>query len=402
MKRIPCPLCHSARHRVFWQRDDYPAIGGKVVAPEKATTIPRLPLEISLCLDCQHIYQSLPPDAGLLDSFYSGSYVSANPSPALGGTPPRGLEPFLRMIRDGVGLRRGRALEIGAYDGYVLHLLEKDGWSATGFEPSEIGGIGRKFFNVDIRHEFYAPGQHGESWDLVVSRYVFEHLPSPREILAGLFSETSLGGWLALEVPDLQTRLQEGILGCFAHEHISYFVPATMRQVVEEAGYEVRRMLNSRDGLAVLAQKPAAPKSRTPSPAKPSTANEALVERFLHRRRQQRENFSRELSRWTGPQTFVIYGADSHTTDLLVEGWVPPEKVRCLIDDDPAKQGLCAAGFSISVVSRAQLPAPGEALIILSAFGHHDRLWENLAEWRSRGGAVLRFYPECEFVPSGL
>ena len=398
MNPIPCPLCHSSRRRVFWQRDDYPALGGKVIASEKAASIPRLPLEIALCLDCHHIYQSLPPSGELLDSFYCGNYVSANPSPALGGTPPRGLAPFFRLIQEGVGTRRGRAVEIGAYDGYFLHLLEKDGWRATGFEPSEIGGLGRKCYGVDIRAEFYQPGCSGETWDLVVSRYVFEHLSSPKEMVAGIWSETAPGGWLALEVPDLQTRLEEGILGCFAHEHISYFVPATLRRLLEEAGFEVCHMLNSRDGLAVLARKPTGAGAGPAKPAGPVPENEALVERFLQRRSLQRELFARELSRWTGPPSFVIYGADSHTTDLLVEGWVAPEQVVCLIDDDPAKQGLSAAGFSIPVRGREALPPPGEALVILSAFGHHDRLWENLAEWRKLGGSVLRFYPACQLA----
>jgi hypothetical protein len=219
-------------------------------------------------------------------------------------------------------------------------------------------------------------------------------------MLAGIFKDLTPGGWLALEVPDLRTRLEEGILGCFAHEHISYFVPETFRRLIEQAGFTVRAVENSRDGLAVLAQKLAPDATAAP----PSTDDEIprrvteLVSNFLRKRAAQRERFDAELARWTGPKQFVIYGGDSHTTDLLVERWLPVENVRCIIDDDPAKQGCVAAGFTIPVAGRNQLPAPGDALVVLSAFGHHDRLWENLAEWRQRGGAVMRFYPQCELV----
>jgi hypothetical protein len=400
MKTIPCPLCNSEQRRLVWYRASYPAIGGKVVPVDRAADVPWLPLEISFCSDCNHIYQSQPPDAEVLESFYTGVYASSNPSPLLGGAVPKGLDDFFRMIQEATGARRGRALEIGAYDGYFLHLLQKDGWWAVGFEPGQVGELGRQAYNLDIRSEFYEPGKAGQRWDLVVSRYVFEHLLSPREMLGGIFSDMASGGHLALEVPDMQTRLRNGILGCFAHEHISYFVPASFRRFVEAAGFEVKRLVNSADGLAILAQKPSRPSPEQPASLSSHTGpvGMELVAQFNGRRAQQHATFAQELSRWSGPQNYIMYGGDSHTTDVLVEEWVPAANVGLIIDDDPAKQGHVAAGFSIPVMSRKSLPEPGEALIILSAFRHHDRLWDNLAEWRERGGAVMRFYPECRLV----
>jgi SAM-dependent methyltransferase len=398
MEQIPCPLCGSSKRRVFWSRESYPVVGGRVVPVEKAKDVPWLPLEISLCLDCFHIYQSCPPESDLLESFYAGNYVTSSPSVAYGGTPPKGLSLFFEIIKEVTGTGRGLALEIGAYDGYFLHLLNQDGWDTVGYEPAAIGKIGSDKFGLDIRGEFYEPGKSGAVWDLVVSRYVFEHLEAPRRMLEGIFKETAPGGWLALEVPDLQMRLSEGILGCFAHEHISYFLPATLRNLIEETGFEVKRKLNTAGGLAVFAQKPVSPSSRRSKVSQPIERSwiEELISRFEERRTQRKERFARELSRWSGPDNFMVYGGDSHTTDLLVEGWLPVERVSAIIDDDPLKQGMVAAGFSIPIVSRAHLPEPGQALIVLSAFGHHDRLWDNLADWRSRGGSVLKFYPECQ------
>ena len=309
MNRIPCPLCGSYQHRVFWRSESYPAIGGKVVPPECSPRIPWLPLELALCDHCQHIYQSQPPDERELDAFYEGSYVSANPSPALGGTPPRGLEIFLRAILEATGSTRGRAMEIGAYDGYFLHRLVQEGWQAVGYEPSKMGEIGRDFFNVDIHRDFYRPGKSSEVWDLVVSRYVFEHLSSPVEMLRGVWSELSAEGWLALEVPDMQSRLEVGVLGCFAHEHISYFVSSTLCSLVEAAGFTVRKLSNSRDGLMVVAQK-AGRHSETPPgrEAAPAGNNAALVRQFLDRREQQKSAFARELNLWDGPRNYYVRG----------------------------------------------------------------------------------------------
>ena len=400
MNVIPCPFCGSSERRPFWYQESYPAVGGNVVPVKTADTVPWLPLEISLCLNCYYIYQSRPPELELLEFFYKGVYTSSNPSPVLGGTPPKGLEPFFRMIQNAVGDKRGRALEIGAYDGYFLHLLEQDGWFTTGFEPADIGELGKQAFNLDIRRAFYEPGSTGESWDLVVSRYVFEHLPLPRDMLNGIFNEMAPGSWLALEVPDLLSRLKEGVHGCFAHEHISYFIPVTFRRLVEGVGFEVKHLVDSAYGLALVAQKPAtsySAKSET-STFEVQRLTEELIVQFDRRQTQQRERFVHELASWSGPENYIIYGADSHTTALLVERWLPAEKVSLIIDDDPAKQGHIAAGFSIPVVSRAHLPEPGQALIVLSAFSHHDQLWENLSYWRARGGGVMRFYPECLLV----
>jgi hypothetical protein len=152
--------------------------------------------------------------------------------------------------------------------------------------------------------------------------------------------------------------------------------------------------------MAMIAQKPAIAclEGHVDLPTDASPVGAVLVRQFNARRAQQRARFVNELSRWSGPDDYIIYGADSHTTDLLVEQWVPSRKVSLIIDDDPAKQGHVAAGFSIPVASRDSLPDAGEALVILSAFRHHDRLWDNLAAWRTRGGAVMRFYPECCLV----
>jgi hypothetical protein len=216
-------------------------------------------------------------------------------------------------------------------------------------------------------------------------------------MLEGIFNDMSPGGYLALEVPDMQTRLRSGVLGCFAHEHISYFVPSTFRRLIEGAGFELKHLAHSADGLAIVAQKPTGlrAKGSVILSADVRRVGSELVDQFERRRAEQRTRFAHELSSWTGPEHYIIYGADSHTTDLLVENWVPAGNVSLIIDDDPAKQGHVAAGFTIPVESRASLPQPDEALIILSAFRHHDRLWDNLAEWRMRAGAVMRFYPEC-------
>lgn len=404
MNTITCPLCGLSDPRPVWRRQSYPATGGKAIPIEKAQAVPWLPMEISLCLNCDHIYQSRPPAPEVLESFYSGFYATTDPSTALGGTPSKSLAVFLEQIRQAVGDRRGRALEIGAYDGYFLHLLEEDGWSATGYEPADIGELGKEIFKVDIRREFYQPGCSGESWDLVVSRYVFEHLSSPREMIASIFQDLAPGGWLALEVPDLQTRLKEGTLGSFVHEHISYFVPATFRRLVEESGFEVKEMAHSADGLALIAQKPTTRASahKAHLASQQHQPAQELIAQFKRRQTEQRQRFTRELSRWSGSESFIVYGGDSHTTELLVDGWLPPEKVSCIIDDDPAKQGCVAAGFSIPIVSCDQLPQPGQALVVLSAFRHHDQLWNNLSDWRSRGGAVVRFYPQCRLADPKL
>jgi len=302
------------------------------------------------------------------------------------------------MIRKCVGEKRGHAIEIGAYDGYFVHLLTQDGWSAVGYEPCAIAEVGIKTFGVNIQQEFYEPGKRLGPWDLVVSRYVFEHLQSPLAMLEGIYEEMNPGGWLALEVPDLETRLSNGILGCFGHEHISYFVPITLQRLVEKAGFVAQQQANGADGLVLLAKKPAhiSPHREYPVLLYGNAEVENLIIKFNSRQAKQRARFSSELLRWSGPKNFIIYGGDSHTIDMLVEGWLPLENINFIIDDDPAKQGMGIAGFSIPIRSRTELPEPGQALIILSAFAHHDLLWENLTKWRSLGGAVMRFYPEVQ------
>lgn len=153
----------------------------------------------------------------------------------------------------------GRVLGIGCLDGgYCLSVAQKRGWDVLGVESSEImADYARTTLGLDVKG--------AEAWDLgclegsafdVIFSMSLEHVPDPRHTLSQCRRLLAPGGLLLLEVPNqfhslidtlklAVTRVAgDGSYGWFHRDinfeyHTYYFVPRTLRALVEREGFEI-------------------------------------------------------------------------------------------------------------------------------------------------------------------
>jgi len=230
----PCPLCHKPTRQVL------------------TTKLRRGAGIVFYCEPCLHGF--LVPDEQLdAKAYYAESYrqeYSHNAEAA--ATNARELFDVYRNYQsDRLGAIRPylstttRLLEVGASSGQFLvnikdgvalvHAIELD-TACCAFMRNELAITADSEY---LRESNFAD----ETYDVVCSFQVMEHVPDPVAFLRDLRQSTKIGGTIFVEVPNLCDPLLS-VWGVSAYQqffyhsaHLHYFTEASLAQVATEAGF---------------------------------------------------------------------------------------------------------------------------------------------------------------------
>lgn len=199
------------------------------------------PFTIQKCVSCGMILQQPFPTKEFLDRFYIKDYY-------------RGLYWGSHKAHpDDVKKRHSLALERLKLLNHMLPLV-------SGVRILDFGsGVGAF---IDECHEQYpavaitgmdpgthiAPASGGDGFSAITLMHVLEHIPDPVQTLEGLAPLLVPGGYIYIEVPDIEARhtVRE-----FHIAHVLYFTSATLRLCLETAGYTVIREEKHADRSAI-------------------------------------------------------------------------------------------------------------------------------------------------------
>ena len=230
-KHIPCNLCGSMDTQPFC-----PSNGRSLVQ----------------CKKCGLVYVSPRPQAEELYELYSESYFHNDDSGTVG---------YSNYVNDEQNIRKtfqrrlkrverfaqpGALLDVGCAAGFFLAEAQQRGWQVEGLDVSA--------FAVRYTQEHFGiPAQQGalldldlpeNHYDMVTMWDVIEHVPDPYAHMDKIARLLKPGGVFALATPDVGSlpakltgkrwvgyKLQE--------EHIYYFSAATLRAMLDRAGFDV-------------------------------------------------------------------------------------------------------------------------------------------------------------------
>jgi SAM-dependent methyltransferase len=138
----------------------------------------------------------------------------------------------------------GRLLDVGCATGKFLRLMQTVGWRVSGIEldaaaVAKARAVTSDVFEGDPTAAPFVP----ESFDVITSFHVVEHLPEPRAALTRMLQWLAPGGVMIVEVPNVGgvggRTFGRYWSGLDFPRHLTHFTPATMAAMVERAGGRV-------------------------------------------------------------------------------------------------------------------------------------------------------------------
>lgn len=163
-------------------------------------------------------------------------------------------------LRDSAFPLGGRFLDVGCGEGFLLADMASRGWEVRGLDFSHAGVTAMnpevaQFVDLgDTFNLLDAAITSGESYDLVWSFHVLEHVTNPVGLMERLRRVLSPGGTLVVSVPNDGNVFHEQLLkdGFIQHrwwiappDHLSYFTRESLENIAEHCGFIVKSVEGS-------------------------------------------------------------------------------------------------------------------------------------------------------------
>lgn len=233
LQPVDCGMCGSSRSRVKFEDG---------------------PFSVVTCEDCGLTYVTPRlDDEQLISEVYDEGYWSSDAAKLRGYTNYRDDAPlYLKTYRRRLSVIRrhfdapGRVLDVGCAAGYFLSVMQDEGWSVTGLEPSApIRAQAEE--RLGAENLLDDPAQLAElepgSLDLVTLWDVIEHIPDFLSALKTIRTLLAPRGKLLIETQNVDSRAAAMLGKRWQHykhaEHIYHFNPATIAKALGEAGFEI-------------------------------------------------------------------------------------------------------------------------------------------------------------------
>ncbi|MCX6695685.1 MAG: class I SAM-dependent methyltransferase [Candidatus Altiarchaeota archaeon] len=220
--RVSCNLCGSDRERILFQKDSF---------------------NIVKCGKCGLVYVNPRLDGSELSELYNKNKISP-------------VEYYVQNTADDEKTFRERAkkikqfkdsgvlLEVGCGVGTFLKELKKAGFNVYGIDINKSAVEYCKSRNNlgDVTASSFEEGSFKkESFDVIVMNDVLEHTTDPSSVLKTAYGLLKKDGLIFITTPDVESLTAKLSGSRWLHfkpdEHLYYFSPKTLRQMLEQAGF---------------------------------------------------------------------------------------------------------------------------------------------------------------------
>lgn len=367
----PCPVCGALCSRPFLELTEYQFYGDDNELPKRAT------IRDVQCQSCFALFLNpVYTDTGFAILF-------AQAERSYGATTGRAEEEVRWLAEHGLLGDGAAVLDIGCYDGELLALM-----------PAGVRRMG-----VDIDATAVARGRErlGEAAELVVGDFasftvsrppdlmtmfhVLEHLPYPVPILARLRAASHARSRLVVEVPVLEGRPTNDIMGLFTPQHTTHFSRRSLANCLARGGWRILEWLQQPDynGCRVLCE-PAEP---VQAPAGASGDGE-LMREVLMRWHRAAIDVARATAEIAQAERCIVWGGGMHVEQIYAA--TPffqshPGRKYVIVDNDPAKHGNTWRGIDILPPAETLSNAEADGVpLLVSSYGSQPQIVQAATE----------------------
>ena len=229
-----CPICGSARRRVFFHQEFATVDQGTPVTG----------YDVVVCEGCGCGYADGIPDQRAFDAYYRdmSKYENAQRGGAESGYDSRRLALIANVLAPHLPSPDVRILDVGCASGRLLANLRDLGFaSVTGLDPSPAcAAAAARLYSVTVRTMTLAAiARTGEHFDAVIMVGVLEHLRDLDQAFDHLRGLLSPAGLLYVEVPDVTAFADwpNAPYQDFSTEHINFFSPISLSNLMLRHGF---------------------------------------------------------------------------------------------------------------------------------------------------------------------
>ena len=228
-----------------------------VAAPDRDAPHPQPCFTVVRCRECDLRYTNPRPALADIGRFYYDDYAP-HQAPNIQPKNPKPRGKWRRWITakkqpnwergeiDPVG--QCRLLDFGCGAGVFLQRMHNRGWQAVGLDCSE------KVVRY-VREELKLPALVGTlpspvlppgSFDLVTLWHSLEHVHRPLDVLREVHNLLAPGGKVLVAVPNIDSApfhwFGSAWFGLDLPRHLTHFTPATLRKMLDRAGFQFEAM----------------------------------------------------------------------------------------------------------------------------------------------------------------
>jgi SAM-dependent methyltransferase len=241
IRQRSCPACGSGRIRPHREG----TVSGRLTHDDIKITDSRYGLtwDLSLCLECGHLFADPCPTPEFIFSLYGGVEDPLYEDEAEGRA--RNFLGILKQL-ESLAPGKGPLFDVGAATGILLDLARSRGWQPDGIEPSAwaVRVAGAKYGLTLRQGPFESASLPRDRYAAVTMVDIIEHTPIPFEAVNKAGQILRPGGLLALVTPDIHSASARIAGRGWWHlrpAHLAYFSRASLAALLGRAGFAIVR-----------------------------------------------------------------------------------------------------------------------------------------------------------------
>ena len=388
----PCPVCGTARGEVLFRQSFH--------SLEQVGLLDGY--DVVLCSTCGVAYADDIPSQAEFDAYYRdlSKYEHAHRDGKESPDDERRLQEVALDLQSMIAEPTSRLLEIGCANGRLLSLLREMGFpNVFGADPSPASAeVAHRLYDIPVTTTtIFDLSRCAGRYDYVVMLGVLEHIRDVGAAIHSVKSVLSDAGRVYIEVPDAThpTIEQDAPFQEFSLEHINFFSPASLQQVMEGAGFRaltcgsVER--EPRQGVFVRVVRgmfECGAKARACFPRHADT--EAALRAYVSQCRLIEDRLRSSIARAVGDGApIVVWGVGTHTRRLLATGALASANIVAFVDSNPKYQGRRL--HNLPILSPQALCQRREAILILS-FAFQQEIRRQIQDELKLSNKVITLY----------
>lgn len=349
-----CRGCgHLHQGPILLQYDNMPATAQGFPTQAQLSTDRGAQLQVIECAACGLIQLTGAPV-----SYYRDVIRAAAFSPEMGAFR---LTQFKQWAED-YALTGRPVLEIGCGQGEYLSLLAASGVQAYGIEHAASAVAVCHEQGLSVTQGYLGDADTLTFPDRFFSAFVclnfMEHWPHPRQSLQALLPTLADQAIGLIEVPNFDMIVEKGLFSEFIADHLLYFTEQTLRQFLQNNGFEVLSCQPVWQDyiLSAVVRK------------RPTTD----LRFFAEDRKRISQSLHAYLDQFPA-QSVAVWGA-GHQSLAVIALADMAHRIRYVVDSAPFKQGKYTPASHLPIVSPQTLHTEPVAAVIVMAASYSDEV----------------------------